>query len=420
MSREGYLGLGSNVGDRRANLQAAVDALGGHGVEVLASSSVYDTDPVGEVLDQPDFLNACIRVRTALAPEELLDACKAVERELGRAAGGVRHGPRPIDVDVLLLGDETYRSERLSLPHEQVTSRRFVLVPLLELDADARDPRRWRRCGRLRTAHLRKRERSAAPARRCRFRVSVAIRRELGSHRDEARAPGRTRPLNARRSPTNAGTPPPAPRPGTTGTSAAPAPRRAAPTAAARRPRSSAAAAAPRRSGGRRRSDQPPPSTPSAIQPSTRGRCVSRSPIRSARTVGSVAPLTRAASFATYGALSQRERARDRQLRALEVARGRAGRPRHRRPDHAPRERLQHLVAPLLGALHAPPRVVVRRQQPRRLHAPLQRPQDPARAGLPLPVGELDRRHRGRAEARALRHAVRDGDAARRAGTARP
>jgi 2-amino-4-hydroxy-6-hydroxymethyldihydropteridine diphosphokinase len=133
VSREGFLGLGSNVGDRRANLQAAADALPGHGVEVLASSSVYETEPVGEVLDQPDFYNACIRVRTALEPEALLDACKAVERELGRAAGGVRHGPRPIDVDVLLLGDETYRSERLSLPHEQVTSRRFVLVPLLEL-----------------------------------------------------------------------------------------------------------------------------------------------------------------------------------------------------------------------------------------------------------------------------------------------
>jgi 2-amino-4-hydroxy-6-hydroxymethyldihydropteridine diphosphokinase len=134
VSREGYLGLGSNVGDRRARLQAAVDALGGHGVEVLASSSVYETEPVGEVLDQPDFLNACVRVRTALAPEALLDACKAVERELGRAGGGVRHGPRPIDVDLLLLGDETYRSARLSLPHEQVTSRRFVLVPLLELE----------------------------------------------------------------------------------------------------------------------------------------------------------------------------------------------------------------------------------------------------------------------------------------------
>jgi 2-amino-4-hydroxy-6-hydroxymethyldihydropteridine diphosphokinase len=133
LTREGYLGLGSNVGDRRANLQAAVDALPARGVDVLASSSVYDTEPVGLVLDQPEFLNACVRVRTGLEPEALLDACKAVERELGRVAGGVRHGPRPIDVDLLLLGDETYRSERLTLPHEQVTSRRFVLVPLLEL-----------------------------------------------------------------------------------------------------------------------------------------------------------------------------------------------------------------------------------------------------------------------------------------------
>jgi 2-amino-4-hydroxy-6-hydroxymethyldihydropteridine diphosphokinase len=133
VSREGYLGLGSNVGDRRGHLQAAVDALPAHGVEVLASSSVYETEPVGEVLDQPDFLNACIRVRTALQPEALHDAAKAVERELGRRPGGVRHGQRPIDVDVLLLGEEEFRSDRLSLPHEQVTSRRFVLVPLLEL-----------------------------------------------------------------------------------------------------------------------------------------------------------------------------------------------------------------------------------------------------------------------------------------------
>jgi 2-amino-4-hydroxy-6-hydroxymethyldihydropteridine diphosphokinase len=136
VSREGFLGLGSNVGDRRGNLQAAVDALPGHGVEVLASSSTYDTEPVGLVIDQPEFLNACIRIRTALEPEALLDACKAVERELGRQAGGVRHGPRPIDVDLLLLGDQMYKSERLTLPHEQVTSRRFVLVPLLELAPD--------------------------------------------------------------------------------------------------------------------------------------------------------------------------------------------------------------------------------------------------------------------------------------------
>jgi 2-amino-4-hydroxy-6-hydroxymethyldihydropteridine diphosphokinase len=101
----GYLGLGSNVGDRRAQLQEATDLLGEHGVTVVASSSTYDTDPVGEILDQPSFLNACLRIETDLEPEALLDACKAVERELGRAQPGegyVRHGPRPIDVDLLL------------------------------------------------------------------------------------------------------------------------------------------------------------------------------------------------------------------------------------------------------------------------------------------------------------------------------
>jgi 2-amino-4-hydroxy-6-hydroxymethyldihydropteridine diphosphokinase len=132
----GYLGLGSNVGDRRANLQGALDALAGRGVEVLAASSVYETEPVGEILDQPDFYNACLRIRTDAQPEELLDACKAVERELGRAPGGPRHGPRPIDVDLLLLGSLEHRSERLTLPHPEVRSRRFVLVPLLELDTE--------------------------------------------------------------------------------------------------------------------------------------------------------------------------------------------------------------------------------------------------------------------------------------------
>lgn len=130
----GYLGLGSNVGERRSHLEAAVRALPAHGVSVLASSSTYETEPVGLVLDQPNFLNACLRVQTELEPEGLLDACKAVEREVGRAAGGPRHGPRVIDVDVLLLGSRVHRSARLALPHEQVGSRRFVLVPLLELD----------------------------------------------------------------------------------------------------------------------------------------------------------------------------------------------------------------------------------------------------------------------------------------------
>lgn len=130
----GYLGLGSNVGDRRAHLEDAARALRAHGVVVLASSSVYETEPVGEVPDQREFLNACLRIRTDLDPDELLDACKAVERELGREPHDPRHGPRPIDVDVLLLGDLRHRSERLTLPHPEVSARRFVLAPLLELD----------------------------------------------------------------------------------------------------------------------------------------------------------------------------------------------------------------------------------------------------------------------------------------------
>jgi len=135
-SRVGYLGLGSNAGDRPANLRAAVAALEARGVEVLAVSSTYETEPVGEVLDQPDFLNAAVRVRTALEPLELLDACKQVELELGRDPDAPRHSPRPVDVDVLLLGEETLEHERLTLPHAEVRRRRFVLEPLLELDAD--------------------------------------------------------------------------------------------------------------------------------------------------------------------------------------------------------------------------------------------------------------------------------------------
>jgi 2-amino-4-hydroxy-6-hydroxymethyldihydropteridine diphosphokinase len=131
---EAYLGLGSNEGDRLANLRAAREALSRRGAEVVASSSIYETAPQGEVTDQPDFLNACLRIRTALDPEALLDVCKQVERELGRAPGGVRHGPRRIDVDVLLLGGREHHSERLTLPHPEVTRRRFVLEPLLELD----------------------------------------------------------------------------------------------------------------------------------------------------------------------------------------------------------------------------------------------------------------------------------------------
>jgi 2-amino-4-hydroxy-6-hydroxymethyldihydropteridine diphosphokinase len=139
-SRTGLLGLGSNVGDRRAQLQAAVDALPSVGVRVTAASSVYDTDPVGEVVDQPTFLNACVLVETELAPLELLDAVKRLEAELGREGQEVRHGPRAIDIDILLLGDVELSHDRMTLPHEQVLARRFVLIPALELNFELATP----------------------------------------------------------------------------------------------------------------------------------------------------------------------------------------------------------------------------------------------------------------------------------------
>lgn len=134
--RTGYLGLGSNVGDPVAHLRAAVELLEGEEVEVAAVSSTYVTEPVGEVLDQPDFLNAAVRISTELEPEQLLDACKRVEAARGRALDAPRHSPRPLDVDLLLLGDLEFSTDRLTLPHREVTTRRFVLVPLLELDPE--------------------------------------------------------------------------------------------------------------------------------------------------------------------------------------------------------------------------------------------------------------------------------------------
>src|SRR3954454_9635602 len=118
--RLGYLGLGANVGDRRVNLQAAVEDLWTHDIVPLASSSVYETEPVGEVLDQRDFYNACVRIDTPLEPEELPDACKAVERALGREPGGVRHGPRPIDVDLLAIEGLKQEALPVFLPHRDV------------------------------------------------------------------------------------------------------------------------------------------------------------------------------------------------------------------------------------------------------------------------------------------------------------
>ena len=136
VERAGYLGLGSNVGDAHGHLVAALRALEQRGIEVEAASSVYETEPVGEVLDQPNFLNAAVRVKSALEPEVLLDVCKAIEVERGRSLDAPRHSRRPLDVDLLLLGDLELETARLRIPHLEVTSRRFVLAPLLELDPD--------------------------------------------------------------------------------------------------------------------------------------------------------------------------------------------------------------------------------------------------------------------------------------------
>lgn len=129
-----WLGLGSNVGDRLANLSSAVEALPRHGVTVLAASSVYETEPRDDAVGQQDFLNAAIAVETELEPPELLAACKAVERELGREPGGRRHAARPIDVDLLMIQGREHRSDELTVPHAEILNRRFVLEPLLELD----------------------------------------------------------------------------------------------------------------------------------------------------------------------------------------------------------------------------------------------------------------------------------------------
>ncbi|HKH64448.1 MAG TPA: 2-amino-4-hydroxy-6-hydroxymethyldihydropteridine diphosphokinase [Solirubrobacterales bacterium] len=134
--RIGYLGLGSNVGDPAGHLRAAIELLEAEGIEVEAVSSTYVTEPVGEILDQPDFLNAAVRIRTEFEPEELLDACKRVEAERGRSFEAPRHSPRPLDVDLLLLGDLELSTDRLTLPHREVSTRRFVLIPLLELDPE--------------------------------------------------------------------------------------------------------------------------------------------------------------------------------------------------------------------------------------------------------------------------------------------
>ena len=146
-ARRAYLGLGSNLGDRAAHLQFGLEGLGARAGRVVAISPVYETQPVGGP-PQPDYLNAVVVVETALSPRELLGVAKALEAEAGRepAPGGSgvspgktadrRWGPRPLDIDVLMVGDERVDEPDLVIPHPRIHQRAFVLAPLADVAPD--------------------------------------------------------------------------------------------------------------------------------------------------------------------------------------------------------------------------------------------------------------------------------------------
>jgi 2-amino-4-hydroxy-6-hydroxymethyldihydropteridine diphosphokinase len=137
-----YIGLGSNLGDREATIHRALELLGADDdIEVTAVSSLVETDPVGYE-NQPRFLNGAAALRTELPAGELLERMFAVERELGRTRTGPRFGPRTIDLDLLLYGQESIDEPGLRIPHPRLAERRFVLEPLAELDRDLRVPGR--------------------------------------------------------------------------------------------------------------------------------------------------------------------------------------------------------------------------------------------------------------------------------------
>lgn len=135
-----YISLGSNVGEREKFVRRAVEELGAtEGIEVTARSSLYETSPVGGP-PQRSFINAVVRLATSLDARSLYEACKAIERRLGREPSELRWGPRVVDLDLMLFGDAKVSEADLEIPHPRMGERRFVLEPLLEIDPDAADP----------------------------------------------------------------------------------------------------------------------------------------------------------------------------------------------------------------------------------------------------------------------------------------
>lgn len=132
-----FLGLGSNMGDRRAHLDKALELLSQR-VQVVEVSSTYDTEPVGNV-DQPRFLNLVCKVRTRLAPMGFLTLAKGIESKLGRQQRSP-NAPRPIDIDILFFGEQVMATAKLTIPHPRLAERAFVLVPLAEIDPNLVHP----------------------------------------------------------------------------------------------------------------------------------------------------------------------------------------------------------------------------------------------------------------------------------------
>ena len=133
-----HLGIGSNIGDRQANCERALELLGGRGIKIKKVSSMYETRPWG-LKEQPDFINMAAEAETDLSPEELLDALKGIEKEMGRK-DTVKWGPRVIDLDILFYNDEIVDTQRLRIPHPFIHERDFVVVPLAEIAPDKVHP----------------------------------------------------------------------------------------------------------------------------------------------------------------------------------------------------------------------------------------------------------------------------------------
>ena len=139
MSNQAYISLGSNIGDRFEILKAAIEELNAYAnINVISISSIYETDPVGYV-NQDQFLNMVMELKTTLDPYELLSLCLEIEKNLGRKRD-IRWGPRTLDLDILLYNQENIKSEKITVPHPRMQERAFVLIPLLEIAPNIKLP----------------------------------------------------------------------------------------------------------------------------------------------------------------------------------------------------------------------------------------------------------------------------------------